>query len=88
MASGRIYGSVTQRPDSYVYYIDWSENGVDVANNKSNVYAEVHILCNKHTSYQSNRYQELWIAGTMFSNSLYISLSPRNRCNSCKWNCI
>lgn len=84
MASGRIYGSVTQRPDSYVYYIDWSEGYTDgdrIAN-KSYVSALVHILCNKHTSYQNNLYQELYIDGTLFTNTLNVSLSPRNRCGA------
>ena len=29
MASGRIYGSVSQKSDSYSYYIDWSEGYTD-----------------------------------------------------------
>ena len=85
MASGRIYGSVSQKSDSYSYYIDWSEGYTDgdrIAN-KSYVNAWVHIVCNKHTSYQNNLYQELYIDGTLFTNTLNVSLSPRNRCGAC-----
>lgn len=83
MASGRIYGSVSQKSDSYSYYIDWSEYGQDVNENLSNVNAWVHIVCNAHTSYQNNLYQELYIDGTLFTNTLNVSLSPRNRCAAC-----
>lgn len=83
MASGRIYGSVSQKSDSYSYYIDWSEYGQDVNENLSNVDAWVHIVCNAHTSYQNNLYQELYIDGTLFTNTLNVSLSPRNRCAAC-----
>lgn len=90
MASGRIYGSVTQKPDSYTYYIDWSESGQNISANTSDVTAWVHILCSAHTSYQNNLYQELYIDGTLFANTLNISLSPRNRynssCRSKNWN--
>lgn len=78
MSSGRIYGSVSQKPDSYQYYIDWQETGQDAGRNISHVQAWVHILCNAHTSYQINRYQELYIDGTLFTNTLNINLSPRN----------
>lgn len=83
MASGRIYGSVSQKSDSYSYYIDWSEHGQDVNGNLSNVDAWVHIVCNAHTSYQNNLYQELYIDGTLFTNTLNVSLRPRNRCAAC-----
>lgn len=83
MASGRIYGGVSQKSDSYSYYIDWSEHGQDSSRNISHVDAWVHIVCNAHTSYQNNLYQELYIDGTLFTNTLNVSLSPRNRCAAC-----
>ena len=80
MASGRIYGSVTQKPNAYVYYIDWSESGQNASANTSHVNAWVHILCNSHTSYQNNLYQELYIGSQGYSTTLSsVSLSPRNR---------
>ena len=76
MASGRINGSVSQRPDSYSYYIDWSEDSINVEENSSIVRAWVHIYCSKHTAYQNNCSQNLYINGVHFSNTLNINLSP------------
>lgn len=78
MAGGRIYGSVSQKSDAYSYYIDWAEGYTesDRNKNKSYAYAEVHIVCNKHTSYQNNLYQEMYIDGTGFSSTVNVSLSP------------
>lgn len=78
---GRINGSVTQRPGSYEYWIDWSESNIDSNNATSLVSATVYIKCNSHTSYENNKTTTLWINGQAFSNTLNISLSPRN--NNC-----
>ena len=76
MASGRINGSVGAREDSYDYYIDWTEENVNIEENSSIVKAWVYIYCSKHSAYQNNCSQNLWINGVQFTNSLSINLSP------------
>lgn len=73
---GRINGSVSQRPDAYEYWIDWSESNVNTTNNTSVVSATVYIKCNSHTSYENNKTSNLTINGQTFSNTLNINLSP------------
>ncbi|MCI8587835.1 MAG: hypothetical protein HFJ49_04410 [Clostridia bacterium] len=72
----RINGTIENKADSYEYYILWEERNLDFINNKSSVYAEVHIYCRAHSSYASNLKQNLWINGTHFENVLSVSLSP------------
>ena len=72
----RIYGSVSQRPESYDYFIEWEEHGVDAARNISHVTARVYVYCKAHNAYQSNLYQALWINGVKFENTLRVDLSP------------
>lgn len=75
MASGTIYGSVGANGDSYSYYIDWIEDNVNVDANTSRVRAWVHISCSKHSAYQNNCAQNLYINGVHFSNTVNINLS-------------
>lgn len=74
MSSGRINGSVGARGDSYSYYIDW-QAFPDAATNSSLVKAWVHITCSKHSAYQNNCGQNLYINGVHFSNSVNVNLS-------------
>ena len=71
----RISGSVSQRSDSYSFYIDWSESDVSVANNTSKVTATAYIYCSKHSASASNQLQKLVIDGTTFTATKNISLS-------------
>ena len=76
MANGTIYGSVGAHGDSYSYYIDWSEDNINVEANTSRVRAWVHISCSRHSAYQNNCTQHLYINGVHFSNTVNINLSP------------
>lgn len=72
----RINGSVGGNSDSYQYYILWEERNLDNTNNKSSVYAEVHIYCSNHSAYQNQGLsQTLWINGTSFSDNIGVNLS-------------
>lgn len=72
----RINGTVASHSDSYEYYILWEERNLDSVNNKSSVYAEVHIYCSAHSAYQNQGLaQTLWINGTSFSANIGVNLS-------------
>ena len=72
----KINGTVEKNSNSYEYYILWEERNLDTVNNKSSVYAEVHIYCSAHSAYQNQGLtQTLWINGTSFSNTIGVNLS-------------
>ena len=71
----RINGSVSQRSDSYSFYIDWSESNVSVANNTSKVTATVYVYCSAHNAYAADQAQKLVIDGTTFTATKTINLS-------------
>ncbi|MCI8654269.1 MAG: hypothetical protein HFJ48_00085 [Clostridia bacterium] len=72
----RINGTVESNSDAYEYYILWEERNFDSVNNKSSVYAEVHIYCNAHSAYQNQGLvQNLWINGVTFSSNIGVNLS-------------
>lgn len=73
---GRINGSVSQRSDSYSFYIDWSESEISNVNNTSKVDATAYIYCSAHTAYGGGNAQSLTIDGTNFTDTIYIDLSP------------
>ena len=73
---GRLTGAVSQRADSYQFFVDYWEEEPDIANNTRVVGATAYIYCSKHTAYASNQAQKLIIDGTEFTNSLYVDLSP------------
>ncbi len=72
---GRISGSVSQRGDSYSFYIDWLESSVNQSSNTSVVTATAYIYCSAHTAYENNLAQSLTIDGTTFNDTKNISLS-------------
>lgn len=75
---GRINGSVSQRPDSYSFYIDWSESKASdyVSTNKTTVTATAYIYCSAHTAWASGLNQSLTIDGTNFTATKTVDLSP------------
>ena len=71
-----ISGSVSQRSDSYSFYIEWSESDIDTANNTSKVTATAYISCSKHNAWQSGLGQKLVIDGTEFTDTISVDLDP------------
>lgn len=72
----RIDGSVGSNSDSYQYYILWEETPIS-GENKSHVYAEVHIYCSAHSAQNYNKIsQTLWINGVEFKENRSVELSP------------
>lgn len=71
-----IPGSVSQRSDSYSFYIEWSESDIDIANNTSKVTATAYISCSKHNAWQSGLGQKLVIDGTEFTETISVDLDP------------
>lgn len=75
MANGRINGSVSQRADSYSYYIDW-QSEPNTNSCSSLVKAWAHISCSKHNASHTSCAQNLYINGVHFTNTLSVNLSP------------
>lgn len=75
---GRINGSVSQRSDSYSFYIDWSESKASdyISTNKTTVNATAYIYCSAHTAWASGLSQKLIIDGTEFTATKTVDLSP------------
>lgn len=72
---GRLNGAVSQRSDSYSFYVDWYEDNIDNTNNTSDVHATAYIYCSAHSAYASGLEQKLTIDGTDFTDSKYVNLS-------------
>lgn len=70
-----INGSVSQRSDSYSFYIEWSESNIDTSSNASKVLATAYIYCSAHTAYDSGLSQKLVIDGTEFTATKSVNLS-------------
>ncbi len=70
-----INGSVSQRSDSYSFYIEWSESNIDTSSNASKVLATAYIYCSAHTAYASGLSQKLVIDGTEFTATKSVNLS-------------
>lgn len=71
----KINGSVSQRSDSYSFYINWSESDVSTANNTSKITATAYIYCSAHTAWASGLSQSLTIDGTKFTATKTVNLS-------------
>lgn len=73
----RINGSVSQRSDSYSFYIDWSESKASnyIETNQTTVSATAYIYCSNHTAYASGLAQKLIIDGTEFTATKTVNLS-------------
>ena len=73
----RINGSVSQRSDSYSFFIDWSEsmNSNYTSTNQTTVSATAYIYCSKHTAHASGLSQKLVIDGTEFTATKSVNLS-------------
>ena len=73
----RINGSVSQRSDSYSFFIDWSESKDSnyTSTNQTTVSATAYIYCSKHTAYASGLSQKLVIDGTEFTATKSVNLS-------------
>lgn len=73
----KINGSVSQRSDSYSFYIEWSESKASdyISTNKTTVTATVYVSCSAHNAYGTGYPQTLIIDGTKFTASKDISLS-------------
>ena len=72
---GTINGSVSQRSDSYSFYINWSESNVSNTGNTSVVSATAYVYCSKHNAWASGLSQSLTIDGTTFTDTKTVSLS-------------
>ncbi len=70
-----INGSVSQRADSYSFYIEWSESNVDIASNSSKVTATVYVKCTDHNAWANGLSQTLTIDGTKFTGTADVDLS-------------
>ena len=72
-----INGSVSQRADSYSFYIEWSENKASdyISTNKTTVTATAWIACSAHTAWASGLAQKLVIDGTEFTATKTVDLS-------------
>lgn len=73
----RINGSVSQRADSYSFYIEWSESKASdyISTNKTTVTATAYIYCSAHTAWASGLSQTLTIDGTKFTDTKTVNLS-------------
>lgn len=73
-----INGSVSQKADSYKFYIEWSESKASdyISTNKTTVNATGWIECSAHTAWASGLSQKLIIDGTEFTATKTVDLSP------------
>ena len=74
----RINGSVSQRADSYSFYIDWSESKASdyEMTNKTTVTATAYVYCSQHNASYTSCPQKLIIDGQEFTATKSVSLSP------------
>lgn len=73
----KINGSVSQRADSYTFYIEWSESKASdyISTNKTTVTATAYVTCSAHTAWASGLAQKLVIDGTTFTATKTVDLS-------------
>ena len=71
-----INGSVSQRSDSYTFYIECIENKPSdyISTNKTTVTATVYVTCSAHTAWANGLKQKLVIDGTEFTANKDVSL--------------
>lgn len=72
-----INGSVSSNSDAYSFYITWSESKASdyISTNKTTVTAAAYIKCTDHTAWANGLSQKLVIDGTVFTDSVDVSLS-------------